>query len=296
MPESGAKLNCAGASHELLRKVVGRWPFERGAQRIPYELGKAFAAANAAGVIGGVGGGDIRFPYQPGDVAHPGYWFLYERGVRRIIGKLLRPGSIYIDIGAHRGWHAGYALAQVSPGGCVIACEPHPHHASCLRHLRDLNPDKDLRVHEIAVARFTGRATLLASEEEGWHTIVPEFNSLCNVPRTPIQIATISLDDLISMQADLKLNEGFRHVVVKIDAEGAELDILRGGAKTLGAPSIRAIIMECTGGPSPFRERSLECIRLLRTSEWLVSVITNNGCRPWNDSDAETQVNILATR
>jgi len=289
-------MNRVGASHELLRRFVGCWPFERGAQRIPSELGKAFAVANAAGVVGGVGSGDVSFPYQPGDVAHPGYWFLYEKGVRRLIKKLLQPGSIYIDIGAHRGWHAGYALALVNPGGCVIACEPHPHHASCLHQLKSLNPDKDFRVHEMAVAEFTGKATLLASQEEGWHTIIPEFNNLCDVPRTPIEISTVSLDELVSMHVDLRLHEELRRVVIKIDAEGAELDILRGGMKTLRLPSIRALIMECTGGASSFRERALECVRLLREAEWEVSVITHNGQRTWNDADAETQVNVLAVR
>jgi len=290
------KSNQARVSHELLRRVVGWWPFERGTQRIPSELGKAFPAANAEGVIGRVGKGDVRFPYQPGDVAHPGYWFLYEKGVRRLLGELLSPGSVYIDIGAHRGWHAGYALALVNPGGCVIACEPHPQHVACLRQLASLNPEKDLRIHEMAVAERTGEATLLASVEEGWHTIVPEFNALCDVPRKPIQIKTLSLDDLVEQHPDLKLQDGPERVVIKIDAEGAELDILRGGTETLRLPSIRALVMECTGGPEPFRERSRSCRRLLLEAGWELSVITHKGRRPWKDSDADTQVNILAVR
>jgi FkbM family methyltransferase len=290
------KSNYTGISHELLRKVVGWWPFERGTQRIPAELGKAFPAANAKGVIGRVGRGDVRFPYQPGDLAHPGYWFLYEKGVRRTISEALRPGSVYIDIGAHRGWHVGYALALVNPGGCVIACEPHPQHAACLRQLASLNSDKDLRIHETAVAKHVGEATLLASVEEGWHTIVPEFNELCNVPRKPIQVKTISLDELIAQHDDLKLHVGSPRVVIKIDAEGSELDILRGGTKTLRLLTLRTLVMECTGGPSPFRERARDCIQLLRDAGLEVVVITHSGCRRWHDSDADAQVNILASR
>jgi FkbM family methyltransferase len=282
--------------HELLRKFVGWWPFERGTQRIPTELGRVFHVMNSAGVVGGVGGGDVRFPYQPGDVSHPGYWFLYERAVRRVIGGLLSPGSIYIDVGAHRGWHAGYALALVSPGGTVIACEPHPHHAACLRQLGSLNRDKDLRIHQTAVAEKSGEATLLASKEEGWHTIVPEFNELCNVPRSPIRVTTVSLDDLVEQNADLKLGEGRPRVVVKIDAEGAERDILLGATGTLRLPSMRAIIMECTGGPGEFRARAQECIELLSGAGWEISVIVHGGRRGWTVSDTDTQVNILAVR
>jgi hypothetical protein len=106
----------------------------------------------------------------------------------------------------------------------------------------------------------------------------------------------VSLDDLTSQHSDLKLDEGPQRVVIKIDAEGAELDILRGGSKTLRLPSIRAFIMECTGGQNPFRDRAHDCVRLLREAGWKVVVITHNGHRSWNDSDAETQVNILALR
>jgi FkbM family methyltransferase len=294
--ELKTKINQVGASHELLRKIVGRWPFERGTQRIPAELGKAFMNMNSDTVIGRVGKGDVLFPYQPGDVAHPGFWFLYEKGVRRVIRKLLAPGSVYIDIGAHRGWHAGYALALVKLNGTVIACEPHPHHASCLRQLASLNPGRDFRIHEMAVSERSGQTTLLASQEEGWHTIIPEFNELCDVPRQPIGIKTISLDALISQHTDLKFSEGPARVLIKIDAEGAERDILRGAEKTLKLPSIRALIMECTGGAGVFQQRASECIRLLKEAKWRVRVITHGGCRPWTDADTVKQVNILALR
>lgn len=148
----------------------------------------------------------------------------------------------------------------------------------------------------MAIAEHTGEATLLASVEEGWHTIVPEFNEICNVPRKPINIETIRLDDLIEQHDDLRLLDGLPRVVVKIDAEGAEFNVLRGGNKTLRLPSIRALIMECTGGPEPFRGRSLSCIRLLREAGLEVGVITHSGSRSWDDSDADAQVNVLASR
>jgi hypothetical protein len=148
----------------------------------------------------------------------------------------------------------------------------------------------------VAVAQHTGEATLLASLEEGWHTIVPEFTDLCNVERQPIRIVTMSLDDLIAQHPNLNVHQGPARVVIKIDAEGAEPDILRGGTETLRFPAVRALIMECTGGPEPFRERSLSSIRLLREAGWEVVVITHKGLRSWQDSDADTQVNILASR
>src|SRR5712692_1178365 len=102
-----------GFSHEMLRRTIGHWPLERGAQRIPRELAKLFPSLNSSGVIAGVGARSVLFPFQPGDVTHPAYWFLYEKGIRRVIRRLLTPASVFVDVGAHRGWHSGYALGLV---------------------------------------------------------------------------------------------------------------------------------------------------------------------------------------
>jgi hypothetical protein len=75
-----------GFSHEILRRTIGHWQRERGAQRIPRELAKLFASLNSSGVIAGVGARSVLFPFQPGDITHPAYWFLYEKGIRRVLG------------------------------------------------------------------------------------------------------------------------------------------------------------------------------------------------------------------
>lgn len=281
---------------EILRKLVGAWPFERGTQWIPIELGRAFFNSNRLGVLGGVGIGEVQFPFQPGDTTHPAFWFLYEKGVRRMLKRFLDRGSLYIDIGAHRGWHVGYALGLVGTSGTVIACEPHPQHASCLRQLKSLNPSRDLRICEVAVAAETGQATLLASKEEGWHTIIPEFNTMCDVPRNAMNVATITLDDLLANNSDLELSQGKPRVVIKIDAEGAELDILQSGANTLRLSAVRAIILECTGGSEFFEQRAVQTIELLHEAGWNVSVIQHSGLRSWNRSDLQHQVNLLALK
>ena len=285
-----------GPAHELLRRAIGCWLPERGTQRIPHEMAKLFPELHAGEVIAGVGANGVLFPFQRGDVAHPGYWFLYEKGVRRILKRLLKAGSIFIDVGAHRGWHSGYALSLVGPSGAVIACEPHPGHAERLRMLAALNPDHDLRVKELAVSANTGATTLLVSEHEGWHTIIPEFEQVTDVPRRPIGIATTTLDDLFADSSDLALADRRAGVLLKIDAEGAELEILSGARETLGLSSILGWIIECTGGPKLFAERSRSCIQILRDAGWIPCVITHTGTRPWRAADTESQVNILATR
>ena len=153
-----------------------------------------------------------------------------------------------------------------------------------------------MRVNEVAISRTSGQSTLLVSEHEGWHTIIPEFQQVSDVPRTPVRIAAVSLDDLLDDYADLSLSDRATRVLIKIDAEGAELDILMGATQTLRFPSIRGLVIECTGGAGIFRERSKRCIEILRDAGWTPAVITHNGARPWAPEDMTTQVDILALR
>src|SRR5437660_8903455 len=43
--------------------------------------------------------------------------------------KLLRPGDIFVDVGAHVGFHSLVARHLVGPSGLVIAIEPQPYNA-----------------------------------------------------------------------------------------------------------------------------------------------------------------------
>lgn len=297
--ESGTpdfSLTHCSLAHELLRRLVGFWPFERGAVRIPLELARLFRRHNSTGILGSVGAGSVLFPYQPGDVANPAYWYLYEREVRDAMRQILQPGFVFVDVGAHRGFHAAYALALVGQHGMVIACEPFPPHADRLRMVADFNAADNFKVHQVAVVDSDGEGTLLAHEHEGWHTLVPRFTELTGGPRRPIATRTISLDSLLSQHPEICLDQSPPRIVIKVDAEGAEFEILNGAENVLASPAVRAWIIEITGGGF-FGERALACVRLLREAGWnRLEVLKHGGLRKWQEADAKTQINLLATR
>jgi FkbM family methyltransferase len=178
----------------------------------------------------------------------------------------------------------------VAPEGFVIACEPHPLHAASLRRLAALNPAHRLCVEEVAISDDEGTAELLAAEAEGWHSLLPEFNQFAPSPRTVMPVSTTTLDRITS---DYGLSR-VRGVVVKIDAEGAEADVLRAASSTLSLPNLKALILECTGGPSPFVERARFCVRVLLDLGFGVRVVAMSGQRDSCDADALRQVDLLA--
>src|SRR5215471_9960560 len=50
----------------------------------------------------------------------------YERHVNRAIAALLRPGSVFLDIGANIGYHSYFAAGLVGFSGAVYSFEPDP--------------------------------------------------------------------------------------------------------------------------------------------------------------------------
>src|SRR5215510_7214671 len=51
---------------------------------------------------------------------------LYESGTTKVVGKLLRPGMIAIDVGAHIGYYTRLFAKLVGKHGKVYAFEPNP--------------------------------------------------------------------------------------------------------------------------------------------------------------------------
>lgn len=147
-----------------------------------------------------------------------------QRRIRSLYSTLVSPGDLAIDIGAHIGNHTR-ALARL---GCrVIAVEPQPDFAALLRLM--FSRTGQVSVIEAAIGRAPGRATLAVSDCTPTVTTVsrdwllerqrdPAFRSV-HWNRT-IDVAVLTVDELAS-----------RHgcpAFVKIDAEGAELDVLEG--------------------------------------------------------------------
>jgi FkbM family methyltransferase len=143
-----------------------------------------------------------------------------EVAIRAVLATSLRGQPTYVDAGANRGQVLRDA-ALVAPRARLIAFEPIPALAA---GLRAAFPGIDCR--ELALGAEQRRAEFTHFRKlDGWSGLrrSPEVTDEQGAPET-IEVAVSTLD--------LEL-AGVDPAVVKIDVEGAELDVLRGGREML---------------------------------------------------------------
>jgi FkbM family methyltransferase len=145
-------------------------------------------------------------------------WFSegYEQPTFDFIRARCKPGATLIDIGAHFGIITISALRKVGPSGKVISFEPCAATRSVLLKTLELNGFSGIpEIRDEAVSNVTGQSLFFSSTIPG-----DAANSLIGNAQHPSQsnVRTVRLDDIHLSRVD----------AIKVDAEGAELQILDG--------------------------------------------------------------------
>jgi FkbM family methyltransferase len=181
------------------------------------------------------------FPKMPIPLRLPfGAWWLAENGAldhelmynsfeepeMRFVKRLLRPGMTVLDVGAHHGLYALLASKLVGERGQVLAFEPSPRESRRLaRHIR-VNRCRNVLLETCALAEENGESELF---------VVDGFRDWGNSLRPPaVGEATRSVTVPVRRLDEVLAERRVEQVdFVKLDAEGAELAILRGAGKLL---------------------------------------------------------------
>lgn len=150
---------------------------------------------------------------------------VYEPIMQEAISSSLQSGDVFYDVGANIGFFSLIAARSVGPQGRVYAFEPVPDNAAAIVRSADLNGIATIDVFAKAVGAKSGREELLLAHHIGGAV-------LASVGEPPdmkgrIEVDTVALDDIIALQ---KLRPPS---LVKIDVEGAEMDVLRGMKNTI---------------------------------------------------------------
>jgi FkbM family methyltransferase len=166
--------------------------------------------------------------------------FLYgalEVSETRLVQALLRPGMCVVDVGANIGFYTLVSARIVGPSGAVHAFEPNGVVRASLVANLALNGFQNVVVHDEAMASQSGSVLFYVSdwnENSGISSLIPGDGLKAEGERVPC----VTLDDFAATLAP-------RHIdVLKIDVEGAELDVIKGGRELLGRADAPALIFE----------------------------------------------------
>jgi FkbM family methyltransferase len=145
----------------------------------------------------------------------------FEPEESAIIGGFVRPGRVFVDVGANYGY---YVCLARNAGSEVVAVEPLSENLEVLYANLDANGWSDTEVFPVGLSAAPGVATLY-----GGGTSASLLANWCGTSETwKRRIALSTLDHILAGSRF----DG-REMLIKIDVEGAELDVLRGAAETL---------------------------------------------------------------
>ena len=151
--------------------------------------------------------------------------------IHRLLDRLVRPGAIVVDVGANIGYNTIHAALRTGPSGRVLALEPTPDTLSVLRNNVDASGFLNVEIAPVAAGRTAGtQEFFVRGPRSAVNSLFPDsrFASVTSVLPVPV----MPLDDLVDGGAD----------VVKIDVEGAELDVLEGMTRILRTPRASLIV------------------------------------------------------
>jgi len=159
-----------------------------------------------------------------------GYLFLGETNPLEtaFVRNHLRKGDAMIDVGAHNGWYSMVASQSVGPQGHVIAFEPNPQCIKVFRKNLVLNESHNIRFVNAALSDRTGSALFWIGDDMGGSLMKDQTQHVSNVAVRRKKVRTYRLDDYLAQK---NIIQPIR--LIKIDVEGAELEVLTGARKTL---------------------------------------------------------------
>lgn len=181
----------------------------------------------------------------------------YDPPTTQLLERLLERGMVFVDVGAHVGYFALLAARLVGPSGRVYAFEPDPSNFTLLERNIALNSYRNVVPTRRAVSERSGRATLfLDARGSDRNSLFPETEK-----SSTVEIETVGLDEFFEVERLDQVD------VLKIDAEGAEMAVMRGMRRAAEAGKIRKVIFEFTplacessgAGPVDFL-RQINCL------------------------------------
>jgi FkbM family methyltransferase len=154
----------------------------------------------------------------------PDYWSIrfFDPSDEAFVWKYMNMHEgTFIDIGAHVGKYAVTMARKLKGQGMVLAFEPHPVNFKYLLVNLRLNELSNVLPFNMACYSNDGCLDLYVAQDSGLHSLV--------LPRSErkIKVKVCTIDSMVEKLhlKDIRL--------IKIDVEGAEVEVIKGALKTI---------------------------------------------------------------
>lgn len=154
----------------------------------------------------------------------------YEYKKMNLFKKFVEPGMTILDIGVNKGYFSLLSAKIMNDKGKILSFEPSPENCYWIKESIAANGYKSIKLFQIALFNKNGEMKLFMSEKSGHHSLVR------NKGLGSINVPTMKLDDIITEQKIGKID------LIKIDVEGAEIQVLEGSFKLLAQQSPKLLI------------------------------------------------------
>lgn len=165
------------------------------------------------------------------------YAGVFEAGEVRFVVERLRPGGVFLDVGANAGLYSVLAAKRVGPGGRVIAFEPAQANVELLKRNIEMNALSNVTIISKAVGDKVGQCQFAVSRDGA-------MNSLAQTGHPGQKIENWQTIEMTTLDAALQELKLPRIDFIKIDVEGAEKLVFEGARETLTAFPNAVILFE----------------------------------------------------
>jgi FkbM family methyltransferase len=163
------------------------------------------------------------------------YRYRIDKKEIAFILQSLNPGEVAVDIGAHKGGYMYWMLDRVGSTGHCYAFEPQPRLHAYLSAIKKHYHHENLTVEPLALSAESGSAQLFVPESSSGQS--PGASLQSHIAPNAIPAKTTSLDEYF-------FNRRIQPRLLKIDVEGHEAAVIRGGKQLLASCKPK-IVMEC---------------------------------------------------
>ncbi len=191
---------------------------------------------------------------------------LYEQWTSVLALAALRDGDIAIDIGAHVGFFSILFRLGVGPTGMIYAFEPMPTTYQRLLHNAMFGGFTNVLPLPLAVSEKSGTSTFYIDPDNEGESSLIQLDT-----RRPCPVNVTRLDDVFGD------NLHKRPRLMKLDAEGVELSIFKGGTRFFETHAPDLVICECHRGLLRASGESEWSLRRFFDERGYACAVVNNG-------------------